>query len=128
MRAVVQRTNFASVTVEDQVISAVGPGLTVLLGVAEGDDDQAARYLAEKTVNLRIFSDEQGKMNLSLLDIKGQLLVVINFSDAQQVAFTKHAEGKVVLSTFLDREAGTKVNLNSLILRPNEGLLITITP
>ena len=80
MRAVVQRTDRASVTVEGQVISAIGPGITVLLGVADGDDITDARYLAEKIVNLRIFPDDQGKMNLSLLDIKGELLVVSQFT------------------------------------------------
>lgn len=80
MRAVVQRTDRSSVTVEGQVISKIGPGLTVLLGVADGDTVADARYLAEKIVNLRIFPDDQGKMNLSLLDIKGEMLVVSQFT------------------------------------------------
>ncbi|HMM21214.1 MAG TPA: D-aminoacyl-tRNA deacylase [Selenomonadales bacterium] len=80
MRAVVQRTDRASVTVGSRVVSAIGPGLTVLLGVAAGDTDADARYLAEKIVNLRIFPDNQGKMNLSLLDVQGQLLVVSQFT------------------------------------------------
>lgn len=80
MRAVVQRTSKASVTVEGQAIATIGCGLTVLLGVGPDDTEQDARYLAEKIVNLRIFSDNAGKMNLSLLDIKGELLVVSQFT------------------------------------------------
>lgn len=80
MRAVVQRTDNASVTVADNVIAAIGYGLTVLLGVGVGDTEQDAKYLAEKIVNLRIFPDAAGKMNLSLLDIKGELLVVSQFT------------------------------------------------
>ncbi len=80
MRAVVQRTAKSSVTVEGQTIAAIGCGLTVLLGVGPDDTDQDARYLAEKIVNLRIFSDNAGKMNLSLLDIKGELLVISQFT------------------------------------------------
>lgn len=80
MRAVVQRTDRSSVTVNGKTISKIGRGLTVLLGVGLEDDDKDIQYLAEKIVNLRIFSDEQGKMNLSLLDIKGDLLVVSQFT------------------------------------------------
>lgn len=80
MRAVVQLTDASSVSVDGQIISAIGRGLTILLGVAAGDDAAAARYLAEKIVNLRIFPDEQGKMNLSLLDVKGELLVISQFT------------------------------------------------
>lgn len=80
MRAVIQRTRAASVAVDSEVIAAIGPGLTVLLGVGDWDDIQDARYLAEKIVNLRIFSDDAGKMNLSLLDIGGELLVVSQFT------------------------------------------------
>ncbi|MDR3592953.1 MAG: D-aminoacyl-tRNA deacylase [Negativicutes bacterium] len=80
MRAVVQRTGAASVTVAGETIADVGPGLTVLLGVGAGDGEQDARYLAEKIVNLRIFPDQEGKMNLSLLDTGGELLVVSQFT------------------------------------------------
>lgn len=80
MRAVVQRTDAASVTVGARTVAAVGPGLTVLLGVGVGDGETDARYLAEKIVNLRIFPDTQGKMNLSLLDTGGELLVVSQFT------------------------------------------------
>jgi D-tyrosyl-tRNA(Tyr) deacylase len=77
---VVQRTGAASVTVAGQTVGAAGPGLTVFLGVGAGDGEADARYLAEKIINLRIFPDGQGKMNLSLLDVAGELLVVSQFT------------------------------------------------
>lgn len=80
MRAVVQRTDRASVAVEGEIISSIGYGLTVLLGVGIDDTETDAKYLAEKIVNLRIFPDNTGKMNLSLQDIKGELLVVSQFT------------------------------------------------
>ena len=80
MRAVVQRTLKSSVIVDDQTIAAIDQGLTVLLGVGQQDTVEDACYLAEKIVNLRIFSDEQGKMNVSLLDINGDLLVISQFT------------------------------------------------
>jgi D-tyrosyl-tRNA(Tyr) deacylase len=80
MRAVVQRTTKSSVTVENQNIATIGQGLTVLLGVGQEDTEKDAYYLAEKIINLRIFTDNGGKMNLSLLDIKGELLVVSQFT------------------------------------------------
>jgi len=80
MRAVVQRTRSASVSVAGEIIAAVGEGLTVLLGVGAGDTEQDARYLEEKIVNLRIFPDSEGKMNLSLLDTGAELLVVSQFT------------------------------------------------
>ncbi len=80
MRAVVQRTDAAAVTVDGKTVGAAGRGLTVFLGVGGGDGEAAARYLAEKVINLRIFPDGQGKMNLSLLDIGGELLVVSQFT------------------------------------------------
>ncbi|WP_425061195.1 D-aminoacyl-tRNA deacylase [Sporomusa carbonis] len=80
MRAVVQRTDTASVMVEEQVVSSIKKGLTVFLGVGEDDTEQDAKYLAEKIVNLRIFPDAAGKMNLSLKEINGELLVVSQFT------------------------------------------------
>lgn len=80
MRAVIQRTVKSSVTVDNQTIASIGQGLTVLLGVGSQDTAEDAYYLAEKIVNLRIFSDDKGKMNLSLLDINGDLLVVSQFT------------------------------------------------
>lgn len=80
MRMVIQRVTQASVTVDDQVIGSIGQGIAVLLGVAKGDTEKEADYLANKLVNLRIFEDEAGKMNLSLQDIGGELLVVSQFT------------------------------------------------
>ncbi|MBP2649368.1 MAG: D-tyrosyl-tRNA(Tyr) deacylase [Firmicutes bacterium] len=80
MRAVVQRTSSASVMVDNEIIADVGVGLTVLLGVGQEDNEQDAKYLMEKIVNLRIFPDAEGKMNLSLRDINGEMLVVSQFT------------------------------------------------
>jgi len=80
MRAVVQRVSRAKVTVEGRVTGDIGPGLMILLGVGKEDTSQVARAMAEKVANLRIFEDEQGKMNRSLLDVKGSALVVSQFT------------------------------------------------
>lgn len=80
MRAVVQRVSEASVTVEGEVVGRIGSGLMVLLGVAAGDAEAEARWMADKLVGLRIFEDDQGKMNRSLLDTGGGMLVVSQFT------------------------------------------------
>jgi D-tyrosyl-tRNA(Tyr) deacylase len=80
MRACVQRVRQAQVTVEGEVVGRIGPGLLVLLGVAEGDEEDDARQLADKIVSLRIFDDDAGKMNRSLADAHGAMLVVSQFT------------------------------------------------
>jgi D-tyrosyl-tRNA(Tyr) deacylase len=80
MRAVLQRVTRASVRVDEETVGEIEAGLVVLLGVARDDTEQDALYLVEKTVNLRIFEDEEGRMNRSVLDAKGALLVVSQFT------------------------------------------------
>lgn len=80
MRVVLQRVRHASVTVDGQKVGAIGQGLLVLLGCGQGDGDEEMQKLVEKTVNLRIFADDEGRMNLSLLDVGGQMLVVSQFT------------------------------------------------
>jgi len=80
VRAVLQRVKKAKVTVGEEVVGSIGPGLVVLLGVAAGDSVEDAVYLAQKTVNLRVFEDEEGKLNRSLLDVGGEVLAVSQFT------------------------------------------------
>jgi D-aminoacyl-tRNA deacylase len=80
MRALLQRVSKASVTVDNKVISRIGRGIIVLLGIGHGDGEEQVRFLAEKVANLRIFEDRQGKTNLSVLDIKGEAIVVSQFT------------------------------------------------
>lgn len=80
MRAVVQRTLSSQVTSEGELVGKAGFGLTVLLGVGREDTEKDAQYMAEKIANLRIFEDEAGKMNRSLLDVGGDMLVISQFT------------------------------------------------
>ena len=80
MRCVIQRVKEASVTVEGEVTGQIGPGLMILIGVREDDTERDLRYMADKVPHLRIFEDEAGKMNRSLLDVGGAILAVSQFT------------------------------------------------
>ncbi|MBL7124743.1 MAG: D-tyrosyl-tRNA(Tyr) deacylase [Dehalococcoidales bacterium] len=80
MKALLQRVSGASVSVAEEVVGKIGRGLVIFVGVANGDTEKDAQYLAQRTVNLRLFSDEVGRFNLSALDIQGELLLVSQFT------------------------------------------------
>lgn len=80
MRAIIQRVEKASVSVEGEIKGQIGAGFLVLIGVEEGDGDADFKYIADKVPNLRVFEDEQGKMNRSLLDVGGEVLAVSQFT------------------------------------------------
>jgi len=80
MRAVIQRVSQAQVRVENKVVAKIGLGLVVLLGISPTDTEADVREMAEKVANLRIFGDAQGKMNLSCLDVNGEIIVVSQFT------------------------------------------------
>jgi D-tyrosyl-tRNA(Tyr) deacylase len=80
VKALLQRVSRASVSVGGEVVGRIGPGLVVLVGVAQGDTAKDAQSLAQKTANLRIFADPEGRFNLSALEVRGELLVVSQFT------------------------------------------------
>ncbi len=80
MRIVLQRVSNGRVSVEGRVVAEIGPGFVLLLGIGPNDGEEQAKYLVEKIANLRIFEDEQGKMNRSVLDIGGRAIVVSQFT------------------------------------------------
>jgi D-aminoacyl-tRNA deacylase len=80
LKALIQRVTSASVSVSGEEVGSIGRGLCVLVGVAAGDSEKDVEYLVQKTVGLRIFADESGKFNLSVLDVKGELLLVSQFT------------------------------------------------
>lgn len=106
MKAVVQRVIGASVTVDDQEIARTSRGLAILLGVQEGDSIKDVNFLAEKIANLRIFEDDAGKMNLSILDVGGEALVVSQFtllgdcSKGRRPGFDKAAPPQIAESLY----------------------------
>ncbi len=80
MRAVIQRVTYSSVEVEGVIVGEINKGFNVLLGISKDDTEEDIKYIKDKIINLRVFSDENDKMNLSLLDIKGELLLISQFT------------------------------------------------
>ena len=80
MKALLQRVNKASVSIDNKIIAEIKRGLVILVGIANGDTEKDIKYLVDKTINLRIFEDTEGKFNLSALDIKGELLIISQFT------------------------------------------------
>ena len=120
MKVLVQRVSRASVSVDGEVVGRIGLGLVGLVGVAQGDTEEDARYLVEKTVNLRIFPDEAGKFNRSLVDVGGELLLVSQFTliadtrKGRRPSFIEAAgpaEAEALFNRFVDlaRATGLKV-------------------
>lgn len=101
MRGVLQRVKNASVTVDGELISSIEKGILILIGVTDTDTEADASYIAEKTVNARIFEDSEGKMNLSLLDVGGEVLAVSQFTlygdvrKGRRPSFVRAAKGEI---------------------------------
>lgn len=120
MKVVIQRVTRASVTVNGKVIGKIGPGLVVLVGVAQGDTQDDVNYLAQKTIDLRIFSDAEGKFNLSVIDVHGEILLVSQFTllastrKGRRPGFTDAAPPDVaedLFNRFVERVRATGLNV-----------------
>ncbi|MGO9566399.1 MAG: D-aminoacyl-tRNA deacylase [Desulfomonilaceae bacterium] len=118
MRAVVQRASEASVSIEGRMVAQIGPGMLVLLAAAHGDGPEQIRWMAEKLIGLRIFSDDAGKMNLSLEQVGGEMLVVSQFTlygdcrKGKRPSYTDSArpeQAVTVYRSFIDAVAKLKV-------------------
>lgn len=120
MRAVVQRVSKANVVVEGEVVGSIDKGLLVFLGVGEEDNKNDLEYLVDKVLGLRIFQDENDKMNLSLLDVKGELLVISQFTlygdvrKGKRPSFTESAHPDIANGLYEEfissaKDAGVKV-------------------
>ena len=122
MKALLQRVSKASVSIGGEVVGSIGPGLVVLLGVSRGDTERDARYLAEKTVTLRIFPDSESKFNLSAMDIGAEVLAVSQFTlladtkkgrrpSFSDAAGPEEAQAQALFQRFLSflRSSGLKV-------------------
>jgi D-tyrosyl-tRNA(Tyr) deacylase len=133
MRAIVQRVRYASVSVDEKIIGAIDAGLMILVGVTHADEENAARYLAQKIATLRIFEDADGKFNLSALDVGASALVVSQFTlyadtrrgrrpDFIAAARPEIAEPLIARFVALLREQGVRVETGQFQAR----MLVTI--
>lgn len=122
MRAVVQRVRRAKVTVEDEITGEIGPGILLLLGAGEGDTESDLDWMLEKVLNLRIFRDDEDKMNRSLLDVSGELLVVSQFTlygdcrKGRRPSFITALEpvaAEAMVDTFVDRARARGVRVGT---------------
>ena len=122
MKALVQRVTRASVSVSGAVVGEIGRGLVVLIGVARGDTERDAVYLADKTVNLRIFADEASKFNLSALETSGEILIISQFTlladtrKGRRPSFEEAAppeEAEALVNFFVDRVRGTGMKVET---------------
>lgn len=108
MKALIQRVNNASVTIENKIYSSISLGMLIFLGVEKTDTEKNAQSMAEKLINFRIFEDEEGKMNKSLLDIRGEILVVSQFTLASDCkkgtrpSFDKAAQPEIANKLYED--------------------------
>lgn len=120
MRAVVQRVAYSSVEVDGEIVGEINRGFNVLLGISKEDTEEDMKYIKDKIINLRVFSDESDKMNLSLLDVKGELLLISQFTlygDARKgrrpnfMNALGGEEARVFYEKFIDmmKETGLKV-------------------
>ncbi len=121
MIAVVQRVKRSSVEVDNKKIASISKGLNILIGVCKGDDHEKARSLAKKIANLRIFEDDQGKMNLSVKDIGGEVLVVSQFtlcadtSKGRRPSFGRAEDPKIardIIATFVNALEGEGLDVH----------------
>jgi D-tyrosyl-tRNA(Tyr) deacylase len=112
VKVVIQRVTEAKVLVKEKVISAIGPGMLILLGIKKGDTEREARSLIDRCAHIRIFEDQKGKFNLSLKDINGEALVVSQFtlladtSHGRRPSFTdaeEHEKAKQLYEFFISR-------------------------
>ena len=122
MRAVLQRVRQASVEVEDKSVGTIGKGLVLLLGAKKGDQEEDVSYLVDKCLNLRIFEDENGRMNLSALDVKAEILVVSQFtlyadtSKGRRPSFTETLnpeDAEKLYLKFIELTKGKKLKVES---------------
>jgi D-tyrosyl-tRNA(Tyr) deacylase len=122
MKALIQRVSSASVSVDGECISSIGAGLLLLLGVERSDDDASIKKLADKVLAYRVFDDKQGKMNLSLLDTEGELLIVSQFTlvadthKGLRPGFSKGASaehGNLLYQRFIAYVEGTPISVST---------------